>query len=130
MIAYLYNTLPSCLLSCSTVSRYVLLMYFYKSKHRLLLVTTPRFLWAASWNLGADKPLAQVQERKYYLLLEKAEPNVCKRAPEMCWKCSSCKWVLSPFDQTQKACSATVRCTSLAVALYRSITIARCWLLT
>lgn len=63
LIAYLYNTLPSCLLSCSTVSRYVLFMYFYKSKHKLLLVTTPWFLWAAFWNLGADKPLAQVQER-------------------------------------------------------------------
>lgn len=81
MIVYLYHTLPSWPLSCSSLSRYVLFTCFCKYKHKLLLVTTPWFLWVASWTWGPRSHRRQ-SRRENALCSWGAEPSTCNWAQD------------------------------------------------
>lgn len=68
MIVYLYHTLPSWPLSCSSLSRYVIHVFLQIQTQAAVgndtLVSLGGFL-----NVGTEKPPAPVQERKYSLFL-------------------------------------------------------------
>lgn len=81
MIVYLYHTLPSWPLSCSSLSRYVLFTCFCKYKHKLLLVTTPWFLWVASRTWGPRSHRRQ-SRRENALCSWGAEPSTCNWAQD------------------------------------------------